>query len=203
MWRSCTDCTPGKLTIFCSTSDTQMCGGMPCSSNSPNLYVWRGELPVKQWQIMFNRFGYSQIWVSGYVLEGIYRKHEEPDLWFSYGQQYNHTQRCKARIHVHQEAAGLRTVEAVWVNQQHHQAVDQTQNGGRQILNDKGEWKEPAWPPATWCRAFSLMCWLADCFFTIWKRRGEFFWHDMLSQEEDKLDMKYQYWGKHNVPKRE
>ena len=51
IWRSCTACTPGTLTILRPRSDRQMFGGVPCSSSSPYLRAWRGHLPVKQWQM--------------------------------------------------------------------------------------------------------------------------------------------------------
>lgn len=41
IWRSCTACTPGTLSILRWRSDMEMRGGVACSSNIPCLHTWR------------------------------------------------------------------------------------------------------------------------------------------------------------------
>lgn len=61
------------------------------------------------------------------------------DLWQSCGNQCNNSQQRESRIQVNQEAAGFGAVQAVWADQQHHQAVDQSQDGGTKTLDDQDE----------------------------------------------------------------
>lgn len=58
-------------------------------------------------------------------------------------------------MQVNQEATGSRAVQAVWADQQHHQAVDQSHEGGAKALNDKDQRLETNCPLAGWCRPLS------------------------------------------------
>lgn len=64
-------------------------------------------------------------------------KHTGPDLRCGYSDQCDHGQQGETRIQVNQKATGSRAVFALWADQQHHQAVDQSQEGRKKALNHK------------------------------------------------------------------
>lgn len=171
-WRSCTACTPGTLAILRPRSVTQMCGGVACSSSSPYLHTWRGNVSVKQEKQWFWKKKKKTLEIFYNLvlkLNDIWHKPTEPDLWFSYGDQHNHSWQSETGIQVVQDAT-------VWVDQQHHQAVDQDQEWGKKTLSDEEEWQEADWPPAARYRALSVMWRLADwggfrCIFIVWNGR--------------------------------
>lgn len=126
MWRSCKACTPGTLLILCPRSDMQMCGGVACSKTIPYLHTWREGPVTRNNSNSQRRSGQNKCATNMVTWSG----HTESDLRHCYDNQHNNSQQGKARIQVEQECADPRALRALWTGQNHHQALDQSQDGG-------------------------------------------------------------------------
>lgn len=72
----------------------------------------------------------------------------ESDLWQSCDNKNDHSEQGKARVQVHQQATGPRAVQQLGDDEQHHQAVGQSQQRGTEALKDQDERQEADRPLA-------------------------------------------------------